>query len=351
MRKYANVYKRQDGTYQLRFTIDGKRYAVYGRSIEECRQKEAEKREKIKEGITSGSTSFNVYAERWLSSHANTIKPGTVYMYRTRLSVLAPIVGTAALADITPQAMRDAQKHLLKEYSPGTVNATLKVAKTVLNAAVADGLINRPPRGIKALKTQNCDIHRALTREETKLFVDAAAGDPYRDLFVTMLHTGVRMGEALALTDSDISGAVLTITKTVSKDANGVMKYGTTAKTAAGSRVIPLDEVAQEALRNAQAIRDAIAPGNKHVFVSQTGRLPASPVINAHVREICKAAGIAPITSHALRDTFATRCAESKMQPRVLMDLLGHADIHTTMMIYVHVMDDVKEREFAAVTF
>lgn len=351
MRKYANVYKKKDGTYQLRFTIDGKRYAVYGKTVEECRQKEAEKRDKIKSGVISGTTTFDEYSKKWLAAHAITVKASSVYTYAKRIAALSPVLGTVPLADITPQVLRDAQAKLAQKYKPATVNGLVKAARAVLNAAVADGIINRPPQGLKTLKTQNTPIHRALTREETKLFMDAAAGDLYYSLFVLMLHTGVRLGEALAITDADINGNVLSISKTLTRDEKGTPLYGESAKTDNGSRLIPLDKEAQEALRNAQAIRDAIAPSNKHVFISQHGKIPLSMTVNAHVREVCKAAGIAPITSHALRDTFATRCAESKMQPRVLMELLGHADISTTMLIYVHVMDEVKEREFAAVTF
>ena len=37
--------ERDNGTFQYRFTVEGKRYAVYGATIKECRVKEFEKRE------------------------------------------------------------------------------------------------------------------------------------------------------------------------------------------------------------------------------------------------------------------------------------------------------------------
>ena len=39
------------------------------------------------------------------------------------------------------------------------------------------------------------------------------------------------------------------------------------------------------------------------------------------------------------------------MQPHVLMELMGHANIAVTMRYYVHVMDDVKAKQYFAVDF
>ena len=51
------------------------------------------------------------------------------------------------------------------------------------------------------------------------------------------------------------------------------------------------------------------------------------------------------------RDTFATRCVESGMQPKTLQAILGHSSISMTMDLYVHCLDDTKVRELKAVSF
>lgn len=51
---------------------------------------------------------------------------------------------------------------------------------------------------------------------------------------------------------------------------------------------------------------------------------------------------------HTLRHTFATRLCESGINVKVIQDVLGHADISTTMDIYVDVMDELKKREIAS---
>ena len=53
------------------------------------------------------------------------------------------------------------------------------------------------------------------------------------------------------------------------------------------------------------------------------------------------------IHPHTLRHTFATRCFENRMEPKVVQKLLGHSSISITLNIYTHVMDDLMEEEIA----
>ena len=130
----------------------------------------------------------------------------------------------------------------------------------------------------------------------------------------------------------------------------GELYIGDTPKTATGVRVIPLDAEARDAIRNQQEIRDALGVTGT-IFRSPRGSMGDTERINYSIAKTCKLAGIDPITSHAFRDTFATRCAEARMQPHVLMELMGHSSIKVTMEIYVHVFDATKAEQLLAVDF
>ena len=85
------------------------------------------------------------------------------------------------------------------------------------------------------------------------------------------------------------------------------------------------------------------------VFISGNGNPIDNSTYNAALRKICDKAGIPRISMHTLRHTFATRCIEAGMQPKTLQEILGHAKIDITMNVYVHVMEDRKNREMSSV--
>jgi integrase len=47
---------------------------------------------------------------------------------------------------------------------------------------------------------------------------------------------------------------------------------------------------------------------------------------------------------HALRHTYATRCIEKGIDVKSLSEMLGHADIKTTLKLYVHSSMEHKKR-------
>ncbi len=51
-----------------------------------------------------------------------------------------------------------------------------------------------------------------------------------------------------------------------------------------------------------------------------------------------------PFTPHQLRHTFITMCHEAGVDVKVTQEIAGHADIHTTLMIYTH-LTNVKRDE------
>ena len=86
------------------------------------------------------------------------------------------------------------------------------------------------------------------------------------------------------------------------------------------------------------------------VFPSDTGypmnRDRLKVQVNKILESIHKAGNeFEHITPHTWRHSFATRCIENGMQPKVLQKILGHSKISQTMDLYVHTEDDFKVEE------
>ena len=72
----AGTRKRSDGTLEKRFTVDGKRYSVYGKNAKEVQQKEHELRRDIATGIYTDNKNLTLdkYFEEWIKGKRNSIK-------------------------------------------------------------------------------------------------------------------------------------------------------------------------------------------------------------------------------------------------------------------------------------
>lgn len=91
------------------------------------------------------------------------------------------------------------------------------------------------------------------------------------------------------------------------------------------------------------------------LFHTSTGTLVASNTTNTEFQRIMKKYSIkdnsvkGDLSQHSLRHTYATRCIEGNMPPKVLQTLLGHADIRITLDTYSNVFESFQTENVAKV--
>ena len=68
-----------------------------------------------------------------------------------------------------------------------------------------------------------------------------------------------------------------------------------------------------------------------------------------YFKKLLKELRLPPIRFHDLRHSFATRCIESKCDYKTVSALLGHANISTTLDLYVHPDMEQKKKVVEAV--
>ena len=356
--------QRADGTIESRFTVNGKRYSCYASTVKECRIKETELREQIRNGLyaSNRNITLNQYFEEWEKSRQCSVKESTQIRIRSQYnSHIRNTLGKKKIVNIERREVQLFQQELLSKVQPSTANNIFIVLQMILKCAVIDDIIVKSPAaGIKALmiedkKKASKTIHRALTRGEQAQFMEEAKKAWLYEYMAFLLCTGVRMGEAAALTwqDIDYTNNVIHISKTTAKDVNHNWVI-TSPKSKTSVRDIPLNDTIKDILRK-QREKMAVFNGNiielsQTIFKGSYGAYVSDVNINYEIRSVLKrlekkGIKIERFTCHAFRDTFATRYIEEGGSAQVLKTILGHSSLAMTMDLYSHVMPDTKQQE------
>lgn len=191
-----------------------------------------------------------------------------------------------------------------------------------------------------------------------------------------MLGTGCRIGEVLGLRWQDVDFK----NRTISINHNLVYRVqedGTctnhvnSPKTKAGIRIIPmLDEVFDAFLEEYQYQKvigfctDEIDGYSGFVFCTGDGKVYLPNAINRTIRSICadynkeeesraKEENRDPVllpkfSCHILRHTFCTRFCENETNLKVIQEIMGHADISTTMDVYAEATQEKKKESMTS---
>lgn len=358
----AGYRQRKDGRIEYRWTgEDGKRYSVAGRTVEECKEKEEQKKKDIARAAYTSNANITLaaYFEEWQQSRDGVVKVSSIKKDKSLFTLISPALGAVKVCKLEKRQIQRLQDSLKeKDYTTNYINAVMKLLSCLLKAAVEDGIIDRnPASGIKNLKMTGTParetIHRALTVEETTAFFKAAAARNswFYDLYEFLINTGCRIGEAGALqrSDVDFKNNVIHIRRTITAAETGA-EIGDSPKTKTSKRDIPMNAAIKAALqrqeqRNREMFGESIISMNDRYFKAIRGGLISSAELTRDIAATLKDTGIDYFTPHAFRDTFATRAIEAGMNPQTLKVILGHSSYSMTMDLYAHVMENTKQKE------
>lgn len=292
---------------------------------------------------------------------------------------LLPHLGHLKAAGVDPRRLR-AYWELLSEARPhpetGATSPPLGYSgqrqlhvllSGAYKRAIADGLLRENPaqhaRPLSPAKTAKKEGAgpvagrvKHFTPEELGRFIAAALEDRYALPLAFLALTGMRIGEALALTWGDVraypdaaGGYFVEVSKTRSEFEGRYYTGG--PKTAAGVRAVPLsgdalaivEEMRRRVGIEARAEKgyrgEGLAP-HAPLFAAVDGRPLRQDVLRAVMRRTCEAAGVPLLSPHALRHSTGTYLISRGADPVSVAALLGHAQVSTTLNIYAHALPD-----------
>ncbi|WP_229686695.1 tyrosine-type recombinase/integrase [Longimycelium tulufanense] len=291
-------------------------------------------------------TKFRVAASIWLAemreaADAGDLSPNSIELYERQLRNYAyPALGELRLCEVTTPRVDAVLREIRKRRGASTAKTVRSVISGVMRLAARHGAVKiNPTREVGRIKGDPKRPPRALTPGERRQWIEQLEADERAvrkdlpDLTRWMLATGVRIGEALAVSwdEIDLDSATVDIEwKLIRVKGKGLQRVPR-LKSDSGERTLPLPPFAVAMLRRRRQTRGDAYP----IFPDAHGGWRDPSNTRRDLRHARGTDGFAWVTSHVFRKTCATILDEAKFTPREIADQLGHARPSLTQDVYL----------------
>lgn len=321
---------------------------------------------------TSGDRCLDEFMSYWLYNiKTKEIKSTTVVRYESILKwhIMPYPFSKIKVKDITILNLQNFINLLAddEKTSINTVKNTLILIKNFLDYTIVLGIFpNNPADYVKVPKkekVENTGKYRIFSADEQKLIINNLdLEDPVEQMLYIDFFTGLRRNEIRGLRWKNYSDGTLTIAQQLvrsynfEKDGSKTLNKNSPQdlKTESSFRTIVLPKMADNLLQKIKInsyekhLRLGV-PFTDDAFIFSDALL--KPIeekrANRRLQAICRKIGIEPRPLHSIRHSYATRLFEADVDIKTVQKLMGHSDYKTTLNIYVHVMDEEKEKAAA----
>ena len=296
---------------------------------------------------------------RWMEDYKQTsVRPTTYDRLITSLNLMEKYPISSMRTDQIQT--NDIQRYINKlsddGYALSTIKKQLHLIGEYIDHATIVGDLTRPVhKAVKLPSEEAVKKHKkkviAYTKVEQRALkaVLTKHDNPAYYAILIMLETGMRIGEALALSwdDIDWNRKAVRVRKTVVRIAEKKRSYvQNSAKSFSSNRVIPLSKDAQNILSWMKTTDNCLS---SFIFHDEYGERLSYEALRWWTQKACNEAGVEYYGQHVFRHTFATNCYEKGCDVKMLSKLLGHADVTITYNVYIHLFGDALEEMRAVV--
>lgn len=365
-----NLQKRSDGRYKkqvyLGKDINGKRLykTVYGKTQKEVEKKCNEVRSQIDKGLDLGTQkdTFGMWANKYIQSKRSSVGERTVMGIKGSLKHLSAL-NDKEITKIKPQHIEDilinlatrAEKPLSRKTLTDIKNNAFGVFRLAIKNRVMDF---NPASVIDVPKGTGSTKREALTDEQIQWITETPHNA--QTAAMLMLYAGLRRGELIALTwsDIDLKNGTIRVNKAAEYINNKPVVKPMT-KTKAGMRLISIPKILVTYLMSIEKKSLIVCTLNGDPMTEGSFRrmwesymnllnekygnfgIDRSTIKKNGERKSRFAPGGLPIkidtfTPHQLRHTYASMLYMAGVDVLTAKEQLGHSDIKTTLNIYTH---------------
>ena len=297
------------------------------------------------------------YTRSWVAGKE--IEPRTRRDYLLRLEYdIFSRFGQTKLQDLTRVELQEHFQTLAKpprNLSARTRQYTYQVLKQALEQARKDGLIVKNPMQDvarpKLKRSGKVQKIQPLDDQQTASLLQASEGHKLHTLWLFLLTTGARPGEALGLEwrnvflDDPQPHVMIEQALTTGED-NELEIRGT--KNEGSVRRVTIPERTVRALR-AHKVKQAKwkmqwKQRHDYVFPNGAGQLQDMARIRTRWKTACRKAGVPPVRLYDARHTHATWLLNRGVNPKVAAARLGHASTQMFLDVYTHVTKQEEDK-------
>lgn len=326
------MFKDKRGLWRQSVYINGKKKTFSAKTKKDLALKMIQFDIKQKESLTLENV-----AESWKEENWEKLRFGSFRTYSPCLNRIIERFGDKNIDEIKPKEVHVWLKELGQQYAQKTVSNHKCVLSQIFDYAIVNlGMdIYNPCDRVKLPSGLKKGTREALSEQERQAILSTTKEE--FQLGFIILFTGCRLGEALALQykDIDFKNNVIHITKSVGFHGN--QPFINPPKTRTSVRTVPLLPQLKQRLKELKLKPDDyLVSGEKPLTKS---------ILYRRWEKFCKDKNI-DIDRHSIRHQYATTLYEAGIDAKSAQELLGHAQIATTMDIYTHISESKQKQDY-----
>lgn len=341
----GSIYRRDDGLWVGQIYVNGKKKVKHSKVQKEVREWLHEQKEALSKGtyINTKDVTISYFLQQYMTSQEASLRPKTVNSYQYLINNhINPELGNIKLTQLRADQV---QAFYTKKINDGLSKRTVQYIHAVLhkslNQALRWNLVVRNVTDLVDPPSPTKKTPDILNLDQTRKFMEKVKGHRWELIYLIAIGGGLREGEILALSPSDIQidrGVVY-----ISKALQYLPKQGLVVsepKTATARRNVPLPEFVLTPLKT---YLDSLKGNQQFLFETANGT-PISPRnLLRHYHGVLKSLDLPIMPFHNLRHLSASLALMAGVNPKTVQQRLGHSTVSLTLNTYSHLLPGVED--------